>query len=65
MGSNNSDKIISLKGKQDMLNPLQKILKARDKISILPISSVNKIKMTNLGKHINNYNLKGITVILG
>lgn len=65
MGTNNSDKIISLKGKQDMLNPLDKILKARDKISILPISSVNKVKMINLGKYINNYNLKGITVILG
>ena len=64
MGTNNLDKIISLKGKQDMLNPLEKILKATNKITILPISNNINVNMTNLGKYINNYELNKIAVLL-
>ena len=60
MGNQNDDKIISLKGKHDVLNPLIKILKAKHKINILTVSTLDKTKMTNLGKYINNNNLNGI-----
>ena len=58
------NKIISLKGKQDMLNPLEKILKATNKITILPISNNINVNMTNLGKYINNYELNKIVGLL-
>lgn len=60
MGTKNNDKIISLKGKHEALNPLVKILKAKHKLNIISTLSFDKIKLTKIGQNINNNNLNGI-----
>ena len=60
----NNCKIISLKGKQEMINPLNKILKATNKINILPMKKSDEIKLCTIGKYINNNDIDNILLLL-